>query len=100
MEDKLSHDKSSHPHDRNAIKWLGQYKADRLISNQLVTYRNVRLTTHRPQTVKHELSIVLRALKWFKDELGYSELVIPTVKKPSIPRPRGRDSSHYSKKTV
>ncbi|MFW5451479.1 MAG: site-specific integrase [Methylophagaceae bacterium] len=90
MKSKLAHDKNSHSHIRNAMKGLGKHKADRIASSQLVTYRNARLLTHSPQTVKHELSMVLRALKWSRDELGYSNIKIPTVKMPSIPRGRDR----------
>ncbi|NOQ93728.1 MAG: tyrosine-type recombinase/integrase [Methylophaga sp.] len=90
MSDKISHDKSSHSHVRNAIVGLGSYKADTLTSHQLVLHRNARLLTHSPQTVKHELSMVLRALKWARDELGYSYLKIPTIKMPSLPRGRDR----------
>jgi len=90
MKDRLSHDKGSHSHVRNAINGLGQYKVDNLTSSQLVIYRNTRLTTHSPQTVKHELSMVLRALKWSRDELGYADIVIPTIKMPSLPRGRDR----------
>jgi len=90
MDDKIPHDRSSHSHVRNAIAGLGDYKADSLTSHQLVSYRNTRLLTHSPQTVKHELSMVLRALKWARDELGYSNLAIPTIKMPSLPRGRTR----------
>jgi len=90
MNDKIAHDKSSHSHVRNAIAGLGKYKVDTLTSHQLVSYRNSRLLTHSPQTVKHELSMVLRALKWARDELGYSSLEIPTIKMPSLPRGRDR----------
>jgi len=90
QQSKLSHDKRSHPHIKNAICGLGKYKADRLISSQLVAYRNNRLKTHSNQTVKHELSMVLRSLRWARDELGYSDIKIPTVKMPSIPRGRDR----------
>jgi len=90
MGDKIPHDKSSHSHVRNAIAGLGGYKADSLTSHQLVSYRNARLLTHSPQTVKHELSMVLRALKWARDELGYPNLEIPTIKMPSLPRGRNR----------
>lgn len=90
QQSKLSHDKRSHPHIKNAINGLGKYKADSLASSQLVTYRNNRLKTHSNQTVKHELSMVLRSLRWARDELGYSDIKIPTVKMPSIPRGRDR----------
>jgi len=90
MSDKIAHDKSSHSHVRNAIVGLGSNKADSLTSHQLVSYRNTRLLTHSPQTVKHELSMVLRALKWARDELGYSDLEVPTIKMPSLPRGRDR----------
>jgi integrase len=87
---KLSHDKRSHSHIKNAISGLGKHKADSVFSSQLVVYRNSRLKTHSHQTVKHELSMVLRSLKWARDELGYADIKIPTVKMPSIPRGRER----------
>ena len=68
QQSKLSHDKRSHPHIKNAICGLGKYKADSLISSQLVAYRNNRLKTHSNQTVKHELSMVLRSLRCARDE--------------------------------
>ena len=100
MKSKLAHDKGSYPHIKNAIKGLGQYKADALISSQLVTYRNARLLTHSPQTVKHELSMVFRSLKWSRDELGYSNITIPTVKMPSIPRGRDRRITFQEEKDL
>ena len=90
QQSKLSHDKRSHPHIKNAISGLGKYKADSILSSQLVTYRNNRLKTHSHQTVKHELSMVLRSLRWARDELGHADIKIPTVKMPSIPRGRDR----------
>ena len=90
QQSKLSHDKRSHPHIKNAISGLGKYKADSILSSQLVAYRNNRLKTHSNQTVKHELSMVLRSLRWARDELGYADIKIPTVKMPSIPRGRSR----------
>jgi integrase len=90
QQSKLSHDKRSHPHIKNAMSGLGKYKADSVLSSQLVAYRNNRLKTHSHQTVKHELSMVLRSLRWARDELGYADIKIPTVKMPSIPRGRDR----------
>jgi len=87
---KLIHDKHSYPHINNAINGLGWHKADSITSSQLVTYRNTRLKTHSPQTVKHELSMVLRSLKWARDELGYTDIDVPTVNMPSIPIVRNR----------
>ena len=100
MKSKLAHDKGSYSHINNAIKGLGQYKADTLTSSQLVTYRNARLLTHSPQTVKHELSMVFRSLKWSRDELGYSNIIIPTVKMPSIPRGRDRRITFQEEKDL
>jgi integrase len=34
--------------------------------------------------------MVLRSLKWARDELGYADIKIPTVKMPSISRGRDR----------
>ncbi|MDG1687428.1 MAG: site-specific integrase [Gammaproteobacteria bacterium] len=87
---RISHDKRSHPHVNNAIKGLGSIRVDLLNSHHLVRYRNMRLDTHSLQTVKHELSMVLRALKWMRDEEGYEQIKIPTVKMPKLPRGRDR----------
>lgn len=87
---KIKHDKSSYPHINNAAMGLGHIKIDNLSSRDLVKYRNKRLETHNPQTVKHELSMVLRALRWLRDEEGYTNISIPTVKMPQIPTGRTR----------
>ena len=83
-------DKRSHPHVNNAIKGLGSIRVDLLNSHHLVQYRNMRIATHSPQTVKHELSMVCRALKWMRDEEGYEQIKIPTIKMPKLPRGRDR----------
>ena len=91
MDDKIPHDKSSHSHVRNAIAGLGSNKADTLTSHQLVSYRNRRLLTHSPQTVKHELSMINRVLKIAVNEWGYTlPNGIPTVKYPTLPIGRTR----------
>jgi len=87
---RIPNDRSSHAHIKNAILGLGSYLIDDLSTQLLVTYRNKRLKTHQPQTVKHELSMILRSLKWLRDEEGYEQISIPTIKMPEIPRGRER----------
>ena len=87
---RIFHDKRSYPHVNNAIKGLGNIRIDSLNSQHLVSYRNKRLETHSPQTVKHELSMILRSMKWMRDEEGYESIKIPTVKIPKLPNGRDR----------
>lgn len=87
---RISSDKRSHAHVKNAIQGLGDIRADQLGSHRLVQYRNQRLKTHSAQTVKHEISMVLRSLRWLRDEEGYDDIKIPSIKMPQIPKGRAR----------
>jgi len=44
--------------------------------------------------------MVFRSLKWSRDELGYSNITIPTVKMPSIPRGRDRRITFQEEKDL
>ncbi|XSG86474.1 MAG: integrase [Methylohalobius sp. ZOD2] len=62
------------------------------IDTQLLhTYRDKRLLVVGPQTVKHELTLVRRVLKWCQLEAGIAlPQGIPDMKAPKLPRGRER----------
>jgi integrase len=57
----------------------------------LVTYRQARLREVSSQTVKHELSFVLRVMRLASNEWGYTlPNGVPVIKLPKLPRGRSR----------
>ena len=72
---------------------LGQYSLAALTSSLIADYRDARLKIVGPQSVKHELGLLQRALKKGAQEWGIAlPGGIPTflVKKPSLPASRNR----------
>lgn len=59
-------------------------------SQCLSNYRNYRLTNASPATTKLELGIILRALKYAKNELGIHIPSFPNVKYPIVSNARNR----------
>ena len=72
---------------------LGKYSLAALTSSLIADYRDARLKIVGPQSVKHELGLLQRALKRGAQEWG---IALPggiptlTVKKPSLPNARDR----------
>ncbi|OCX73776.1 integrase [Acidithiobacillus thiooxidans] len=72
---------------------LGKYSLAALTSSLIADYRDVRLQKVGPQSVKHELGLLQRALKKGTHEWGIAlPNGIPTflVKKPNLPKGRER----------
>ncbi|MHB9043103.1 site-specific integrase [Acidithiobacillus sp.] len=72
---------------------LGKYSLAALTSSLVADYRDARLKSVGPQSVKHELGLLQRALKKGAQEWGIAlPGGIPTfmVKKPSLPASRNR----------
>lgn len=72
---------------------LGQYSLAALTSSLIANYRDERLKSVGPQSVKHELGLLQRALKQGAQEWGIAlPGGIPTlmVKKPALPAARNR----------
>ncbi|CAJ8110187.1 site-specific integrase [Burkholderia pseudomallei] len=75
---------------QKVTKQLGAYKLTALTSSHLVGYRDARLKEVSPQTVIHELNLLIRALTLATRECG---IVLPSgIPKVIKPRkPQGRD---------
>jgi len=72
-------------------KNVGGLLLSEINSSFLAEYRDNRLKTLSPQTVKHELSMINRVLKIAVNEWGYIlPNGIPTVKYPTLPTGRTR----------
>jgi Site-specific recombinase XerD len=79
------------------VKWikegLGKYSLAALTSSIVADYRDARLKSVGPQSVKHELSLLQRALKKGTNEWGIAlpgGIPTATVKKPALPPARDR----------
>ena len=70
---------------------LGNFPVGQITNAQLAEYRDARLNSVAPQTVKHEINLVRRVLKLAIDEWG---LILPNgvphVRSPRLPRGRSR----------
>jgi len=70
---------------------FGTKTISELTTARLVVYRNARLNLVGPQTVKHELSLLLRILRLAQSEWGFTlSNGIPLVKMPKLPNGRSR----------
>ena len=70
---------------------FGNKTLHELTLSQLANYRNQRLKEVGPQTVKHELGLLLRILRLAQSEWGYAlPNGIPQIKMPKLPQGRTR----------
>lgn len=82
-------------------KGLGNLFLSELTPLLLAEYRDNRLKLLKPQTVKHELSMISRVLKKSTNEWGYVlPNGIPTVKHPTLPTGRTRRLSKEEEKSL
>lgn len=77
-------------HSRIIKRSLGHLSLTNLSSHKLAAYRDKRLLTVSPATVKIELGIVLRTLKLATSEWGYKLAGTPSVEYPKINNARTR----------
>ncbi len=95
----------SHKSDRSRIRAikpiLGSLMLSELSSVVLAEYRNKRLESLSPQSVKHELSMINRTLLKATEEWGYSlPNGIPKAKYPTLPSGRDRRLTRDEEKTL
>lgn len=70
---------------------LGRYPLSSLSSTEIAAYRDRRLQTVGPQTVKHELGLLGRVLKKCAHEWGiHLPRGVPQVQQPKLPQGRER----------
>ena len=81
---KLKALKFIYAHSRIIKQSLEHLTLANLSSHQLVAYRDKRLLTVSPATVKIELGIVFRTLKLATSEWGYKLVDTPSVEYPKI----------------
>lgn len=77
-------------HSRTITAHLGSYMIADINSELLVCYRDTRLQCVRPATVKHELGIILRALKFAVSEKGIYLPSLPKITFPQVRNARNR----------
>ena len=77
-------------HSRTIAAHLGSYMIADINSELLASYRDTRLQRVRPATVKHELGIILRALKFAVDEKGIYLPSFPKITFPQVRNARNR----------
>jgi integrase len=83
--------KSEHSRIQLLTKSLGHISLAQIRPQALAEYRDKRLTQVGPQSVKHELGLLNRALKLAHREWGYIlPFGIPSVTKPKLPQGRVR----------
>ena len=87
---KLKALKFIYAHSRIIKQSLEHLTLANLSSHQLVAYRDKRLLTVSPATVKIELGIVFRTLKLATSEWGYKLVDTPSVEYPKINNARTR----------
>ena len=76
---------------KNLEETFGAYTISELTTTRLAEYRNKRLKVVGPQTVKHELGLLLRILRLALSEWGFTlPNGIPLVKMPKLPKGRSR----------
>lgn len=76
---------------RTLATHLGRYAPTALNPATLAAYRTLRLKTHAPQTVAHELKLLARVLRWATAECGVVlPEGVPRVALPPLPRGRER----------
>lgn len=84
-------------HIKSLIRELGRYSLASLTTSIVATYRDNRLCDVGPQTVKHELGILRRAVNIAISEWGYTlphGNPLMHVKAPTLPQGRTRRLPH------
>ena len=79
-----------HAHSRIIKRHIGHLTLANSTSHQLAVYRDKRLQTVSPATVKIELGIILRTIKLATSEWGYKLADTPSVEYPKINNARTR----------
>ena len=77
-------------HSRTITAHLGSYMIADINSELLASYRDTRLECVSPATVKHELGIILRALKFTVSEKGIYLPSLPKITFPQVRNARNR----------
>jgi integrase len=77
-------------HSRIIKRHIGDCSLKQLTSNRLTTYRDHRLKSVKPATVKHELGIIQRATIEGVERLGIGNYSFPKVRHPKVSNGRER----------